>query len=534
MTAAAKVEVEITDQMVHRIRRGVIGDGEREAIEAVADDMVAPFRERIAELESECARLRLLGEADAREEVRSDARIHELEARLREANALVEARTVEMSDANRRALNAEAQLEQTRVPPRTCNGSDALTAEDVLRDIACYVSAGGYNAETVDPETFRRKIRDGIDHEVDFWRKRAEAAERARFAEPSQFVNASPADELRPHDRHGMVEESKPVQPGVERGDRVRLPDGREGKLCWVTAGGEAAVAVDGEQGTFHLRAADLVPAEPAQPVGLRTAREYQTIESARARLSDTHAVLADLSAAVRELAPAVDPVREVLAALENLLAAAREDVKDSADCRDHEEGRVAGIRQCIRIVKHHERERGCEVCGEDDSIVAGVCSSECAEKTGGPYPETAAEPAQPVDREQAYALVEAEVRATGIEVRYDGEAECCWHSDSGHSTDTLRELVDALRKPSPCASLRGAPAPGLRQVDAANARAEAVYVLLEAERKAHAEKSAKLRRVQAVLTEIGDDPPDSGRGAKYWGAQLERALAAQTEARGR
>jgi hypothetical protein len=54
---------------------------------------------------------------------------------------------------------------------------DEWTAEDVLRDLACYVSAGGHNAPTVDPAEFRRKIRDGIDHEVDFWRKRAEVAE---------------------------------------------------------------------------------------------------------------------------------------------------------------------------------------------------------------------------------------------------------------------------------------------------------------------------------------------------------------------
>lgn len=42
-------------------------------------------------------------------------------------------------------------------------------------------------------------------------------------------------------------------------GCRVRLPDGRKGKLCWITKCGEAAVAVDGVPGTFHLRADCLV-----------------------------------------------------------------------------------------------------------------------------------------------------------------------------------------------------------------------------------------------------------------------------------
>jgi len=38
----------------------------------------------------------------------------------------------------------------------------AERAEDALRSLACYLSAGGYNAETVDADVFERKIRDGI------------------------------------------------------------------------------------------------------------------------------------------------------------------------------------------------------------------------------------------------------------------------------------------------------------------------------------------------------------------------------------
>ena len=35
--------------------------------------------------------------------------------------------------------------------------------EDVLRSLACSLSAGGYNADVVDPVVFEKKIRDGID-----------------------------------------------------------------------------------------------------------------------------------------------------------------------------------------------------------------------------------------------------------------------------------------------------------------------------------------------------------------------------------
>jgi hypothetical protein len=38
------------------------------------------------------------------------------------------------------------------------------SAEDVLRDLASYVGAGGHNAETVNPATFYDKIKWGIDH----------------------------------------------------------------------------------------------------------------------------------------------------------------------------------------------------------------------------------------------------------------------------------------------------------------------------------------------------------------------------------
>lgn len=35
--------------------------------------------------------------------------------------------------------------------------------ENVLRSLACYLSVGGYQSETVDPAIYEKKIRDGID-----------------------------------------------------------------------------------------------------------------------------------------------------------------------------------------------------------------------------------------------------------------------------------------------------------------------------------------------------------------------------------
>lgn len=42
--------------------------------------------------------------------------------------------------------------------------AETYTAEDALRELAAYVGAGGYNAETVDPEVFLAKVKWGIDH----------------------------------------------------------------------------------------------------------------------------------------------------------------------------------------------------------------------------------------------------------------------------------------------------------------------------------------------------------------------------------
>lgn len=42
--------------------------------------------------------------------------------------------------------------------------SDNRALEEVLRSLASYVGAGGYNAPTVDPDVFEDKIRWGIDH----------------------------------------------------------------------------------------------------------------------------------------------------------------------------------------------------------------------------------------------------------------------------------------------------------------------------------------------------------------------------------
>lgn len=41
-----------------------------------------------------------------------------------------------------------------------------LTAEDALREIASYLSVGGFNSETVDPEKYLEKIKWGIDEHI--------------------------------------------------------------------------------------------------------------------------------------------------------------------------------------------------------------------------------------------------------------------------------------------------------------------------------------------------------------------------------
>lgn len=62
----------------------------------------------------------------------------------------------------------------------------------------------------------------------------------------------------------GIVQAVVVDQPELKTGDRVRLPDGRVGKLCWIIPSGrEAAVAIDGLAGTFHIHPRLLVRVDP-------------------------------------------------------------------------------------------------------------------------------------------------------------------------------------------------------------------------------------------------------------------------------
>ena len=46
----------------------------------------------------------------------------------------------------------------------------------------------------------------------------------------------------------------------IEKGARVRIPDGREGTVLWVIPSGqEAAVSLPGVYGTFHIHPKYLV-----------------------------------------------------------------------------------------------------------------------------------------------------------------------------------------------------------------------------------------------------------------------------------
>jgi hypothetical protein len=51
--------------------------------------------------------------------------------------------------------------------------------EDYIRELACSLSVGGFNAPTFNLETFRRKIADGLDMLVFPWARRATGAEIA-------------------------------------------------------------------------------------------------------------------------------------------------------------------------------------------------------------------------------------------------------------------------------------------------------------------------------------------------------------------
>lgn len=51
---------------------------------------------------------------------------------------------------------------------------------------------------------------------------------------------------------------------GLKVRDRVRVADGREGWLCWIIPKGtEAAVALDGEYGTWHTHPSNLTKVQP-------------------------------------------------------------------------------------------------------------------------------------------------------------------------------------------------------------------------------------------------------------------------------
>jgi hypothetical protein len=53
-------------------------------------------------------------------------------------------------------------VEPTTVLSLIAENERLVGCEDVLRQLASYVGAGGYNASEVDPEVFARKILDGI------------------------------------------------------------------------------------------------------------------------------------------------------------------------------------------------------------------------------------------------------------------------------------------------------------------------------------------------------------------------------------
>lgn len=53
--------------------------------------------------------------------------------------------------------------------------------EEVLRSLACWISVGGYNAETVDAAEFEKRIRDGVATMIRVESERVVKAERKRI-----------------------------------------------------------------------------------------------------------------------------------------------------------------------------------------------------------------------------------------------------------------------------------------------------------------------------------------------------------------
>jgi hypothetical protein len=79
------------------------------------------------------------------------------------------ASAVDQVEQEELGVSADADRAATPSEPsqQAVSGKAGITdAEDVLRELASYVGAGGYNAETVDPAVFAEKIRWGVDHIV--------------------------------------------------------------------------------------------------------------------------------------------------------------------------------------------------------------------------------------------------------------------------------------------------------------------------------------------------------------------------------
>lgn len=102
---------------------------------------------------------------------------------LGEAKHRAEAAESVIFDAEKRAENWKQRDEQ---------------AEESLRDLACWLSVGGYNAETVDPWVFNRKVRDGVDGLTKPLQEKAEKAEKewAGLLSAIKTVHAEHADDL--------------------------------------------------------------------------------------------------------------------------------------------------------------------------------------------------------------------------------------------------------------------------------------------------------------------------------------------------
>jgi hypothetical protein len=237
-----------------------------------------------------------------------------------------------LTEEEERAMEISAAADDSRYGERV---RDALRR--ALRTLGPQPGQGGEDRVQVLETELRLAREDSDDQQthVMHWNKRAGAAE-ALVRELTLTIEKAGR-------RIRELESAKQVAQGA----RVRVPDGREGKLLWIIPSGqEAAVALDGVAGTFHIHPHQLTAASPEQPAqhaehglcvdtGVAKGLEEQ-LEAAEEALEAEHekceelaGIVHQLEARMRELESA-RPVAQGLTAEDEAFVAGIEDMRPS------------------------------------------------------------------------------------------------------------------------------------------------------------------------------------------------------------